>query len=306
MACALGELAGSPQKAPIPGQPGDLTLELAPSGPAAYRAQMTLRFTGQDRQATLTLSDEWDSSAGARHLLAKTELSNEPPASFELYRLGDQAFLVSTEVGSQAGCMRLDNPQASAQMPLRMVDIFTSIRRGDLVQSGETVNGITADHYALAEAALGLGTATGWSGDVWVAQPGGYVVRFSGSAEAETALTGQAGSGRLEWDYQVFTQGLAPAALPEDCAGIASGGLPIPEGAQNVMQVGALVSFDSPQGAAEMVEYYRQVLPTAGWAIDEESGTDSLFTLGASMGERAVQVAITAREQGCGVTINEK
>jgi hypothetical protein len=292
-------------------QPGDLGLDTSTNGLPSYRVQMLVHFTGQDDsgqafQSTLTLAEETDQAQAAQHLLAKTEMSDQPPASFELYRLGEQDYLVSTEISSQAGCMRLDAEQSSVQPALLPKDIFTFIRLGDLVQSGETADGFVTDHYKLAEAGLGIGSAQGWNGDVWVAQQGGFIVRFSGSAEGEVTLTGRPGSGRLEWEYALNAENTVAIGLPEDCSEIGLPDILLPDGAQNLTQMGSQLSFTSQEQAAELSDFYRRALPESGWTIDEDAGAGSVFTLNASQEGRSIQVVITALEQGCQVTITRK
>ena len=292
-------------------QSGDLELDASTNGIPTYRVQMLVYFTGQDDagqafQSTLTLAEEYDQAQAAQHLLAKTETSDQPPASFELYRLGEQVFLVSTEISSQAGCMRLDANQSNAQPALRPKDIFTFIRLGDLVQSGETTNGFVTDHYKLAEAGLGVGSAQGWAGDVWVAQQGGFIVRFSGSAEGEATLTGRPGSGRLEWEYELNAEDTLSIGLPEDCSEIGLPDVLLPDGAQNLMQVGTQVSFTSQAQAVDLADFYRRALVEDGWTINEDAGAGSIFTLNASRQEGSIQVLISALEQGCQVTITRK
>ena len=315
LACALSEMGTQPSPAVSAtrsaAQPGDLGIDASTNGLPTYRTQMLVHFTGQDDagqafQSTLTLVEEIDQAQAAQHLLAKTEISDQPPASFELYRLGDQVFLVSTEISSQAGCMRLDANQSAVQPALRPKDIFSFIRLGDLVQSGETNGGFVTDHYKLVEAGLGVGSAQGWAGDVWVAQQGGFIVRFSGSAEGEVTLTGRPGNGRLEWEYALTAENALSINLPEDCSEI---GLPdglLPDGAQNLMQVGTQISFTSQVQAVDLADFYRRALSEGGWTIDEDAGAGSIFTLNASREEGSIQVVISALEQGCQVTITRK
>jgi hypothetical protein len=315
LACALSEMDAQPDpvvSATRPAaQPGDLGLDTSTNGLPSYRVQMLVHFTGQDDagqafQSTLTLAEEADQAQAAQHLLAKTEISEQPPASFEVYRLGEQDFLVSTEISSQAGCMRLDANQSGVQPALRPQDIFTYIRLGDLVQSGETANGFVTDHYKLAEAGLGVGSAQRWAGDVWVAQQGGYIVRFSGSAEGEVTLTGRPGSGRLEWEYVLNAEDTQSISLPEDCSEIGLQGALLPDGARNLTQIGSQVSFTSQAQAVELADFYRRALSEGGWTIDEDAGAGSIFTLNASQAESSIQVVISALEQGCQVTITRK
>ena len=202
--------------------------------------------------------------------------------------------------------MRLDVDQSAVQPALRPKDIFTFVRLGDLVQSGETTGGFVSDHYKLAEAGLGIGSADGWAGDVWVAQEGGFIVRFSGSAEGEVTLTGRPGRGRLEWEYELNADNPVAIGLPEDCSEIGLADLLLPEGAKNLTQMGSQITFNSQAQAVELADFYRRVLPESGWTIDEDAGAGSIFTLNASQGERSIQVVISALEQGCQVTITRK
>jgi hypothetical protein len=316
MACALGELiAGTAepvtlpagQSSPTPAGP-ELSLDAAAGGLTSYRVQMRLRFNGQDEQnqpiqSSLTFTDETNTGQPAQHLLVKTEANSQPPASFELYRLGGAAYLVSTEISSQAGCVRQDASQSAVQPVLGPGDIFQSVQRGELVQRGEAVNGFSADHYKLAGIRLGVGTPDTWDGDVWVAQPGDLVVRFSGWMEGQVTLTGQPGQGRLEWDYQVAGEEPLNITLAEDCSAMGLPDLPLPDDAQNLTQIGEQISFTSPTPATALVEFLRRSLPERGWTIEEEAGTGTLFALTAAKEGRALHVTVSAQDSGSKVTI---
>ena len=318
LACALSEMAansagqpaGSAQSQPDPlatAQPADLRLDAAASGLGAYAVQFQAGFSGTDQAgkpyaSTLLLSEEYDSAQPARHLLAKTETSGQPPASLEVYHLGQAAYLVSTELSSQSGCVQL-SADAAEQPVLRPGDIILSLAPGDLVAQGEDVGGVTADHYKLAGLRLGVGQVNAWEGDIWVAQSGGYVVRSTGWADGQVTLTGQPGTGRLQWTYTLTPTNPAGITLPADCGDLNIADVPLPPGAANVVQHGAQVVFSSPSPAQEVVDFYHQSLPQGGWTIDNESGTGDLFTLQASKEGRALEALVEAQEAGCKVSL---
>jgi len=318
LACALSEMAantggqpsGPAQSQPDPlatAQPGDLRLDAAASGLQAYAVQFQAGFSGTDQAgqpyaSALLLSEEYDAAQSARHLLAKTETSGQPPASLEIYRLGQVAYLVSTELSSQSGCVQLSGDAAN-QPVLRPSDVILSLVPGDLVAQGEEVGGVIADHYKLAGLRLGVGQVSAWEGDIWVAQAGGYVVRTTGWADGQVTLTGQPGTGRLQWTYSITGANPAGIALPPDCGELNIADVPLPPGAANVVQRGGQVTFTSPLKAQEVVDFFHQSLPQSGWTIENESGTGDLFTLQASKDGRALEALVEAQDAGCKVSL---
>ncbi len=293
---------------PAAAQPGDLRLDPAAGGLPAFSMQFQASFSGKDGQdqpiqSALLLAEEMDAPQSARHLLARTDTGGQPPASLDIYQLAGDRYLVSTELGSQPGCSLL-SADSPAQAVLRPADIILWLRPGDLIRQGESVGNVPADHYGLAGLSLGVGQAGASGGDVWVAQQGGYVLRASGWAEGAITLTGQPGSGRLEWNYTLDVASPVNIALPDDCRGLQSPDLPFPPNAAGISQHGSQIVFTSPLQPAELLDFYHTVLPQQGWNIDNESGSGALFTMDASKEGRAVQVLVEAQGASSQVTIS--
>jgi len=241
-------------------------------------------------------------------MLAKTDSTSQAPGSIEVYQMGNDSYVVSTENTSQMACLKMSNAEyntRSAQV-LRPASIFQGIGRGQLVAGGEMVNGIATDHYKVSELKLGIGQASQVDGDLWIIKDGGAVLRFTGTAEGQLSLTDTAGQAHMEWDYYLLDIDKAQVALPDDCKGVGLEDIPLPKDATDVGQVGPSLNFNSSSTAAQVADFYRKTLLERGWTIDQDSGTGVLFSIVAVKGNSSLDVLITAADKGCKVVVTKK
>ncbi|RPJ02818.1 MAG: hypothetical protein EHM39_01030 [Chloroflexi bacterium] len=133
----------------------------------------------------------------------------------------------------------------------------------------ETVNGIPTQHYRFDQSAGGTSSAGGAgsaSGDVWLAETGGHVVKYTLVVAAPT-IPDQAGQKLAQnwvYEWQPLEQGEA-VALPAGCIEVPLG-LPILSDAQTVAYSSGMVSYTSAFTALEAANFYLQKLPELGWA----------------------------------------
>ena len=318
LACAAGELVSNVTNASQPtGTPaatGDVySLDEGLPGLRSYRVQMIVKVTGQDSAGKAITSsseilDENNQAQLSRHMLAKTESTGQAPGSIEVYQMGNDSYVVSTENTNQMACLKMTNAEyntRSAQV-LRPASIFQRIGRSQLVAGGEMVNGTATDHYKVSELKLGIGQASQVDGDLWILKDSGAVLRFTGSAEGQLSLTDTSGQARMEWDYYLLDINQAQVALPDDCKGIGLEDIPLTADATDVGQVGPTLNYNSPSTAGQVADYYRKTLLERGWTIDQDSGTGVLFSIVAVKGNSSLDILITSADKGCKVVVTKK
>ncbi len=153
---------------------------------------------------------------------------------------------------------------------------------------------------------MGFGELTSESGEVWIAQDGGYAVHFVGQAEGTFDLSTSI-KGQMNWTYDLKDVNTTfTIDLPEICANQqnALSDLPIPDNATKVSSLGQIITFGSPDKPDVVAKYFRDNLPGKGWKITEDSAMgDTLFMLTAEKGEQTLSIMIAADDQTQGTSV---
>jgi hypothetical protein len=143
---------------------------------------------------------------------------------------------------------------------LQLPPVFGAKRVGP-----ETLNGMTALHYQFDQKGVPYhaGKDGKAQGDVWVAQDGGYVLKYT--------LTLQLPSGDFvgthTWSYALDQVGqVKPVALPEGCQALLTD-IPVMEKAANVIQRPGFQSYSVAEKLDQVVKFYQDRLVSAGWAL---------------------------------------
>jgi len=123
-------------------------------------------------------------------------------------------------------------------------------------------------HYRFDQLALPHFRSVGdVSGDVWVAENGGYVLRYSLTAAAPQKSSGKGLEVSQTYRYELTPDSPAPT-LPKGCAPVPVD-LPVVDGAQNVNRAGGLVTFDTASKPRAVIDFYEQKLPALGWKAEK-------------------------------------
>ena len=252
----------------------------------------------------------------AQQLHYSMESSGDPltAGQVEYFQDGRVFYLLTTAAGVQGDCERMTSEQTSFMESVRGLtpeEIFGPIIPGRLVQSGEIVNGIATDRYTVDLAAMGLGEGSRSRSEVWVAQEGGYVVRFTG--EAEGLLTGfgpgEPGQGVSRWTYDLQqVNSLEEIHLAAAClaAKTAAERIPIHGSALNLNTYGGVTTYQSDEELAVLVDFYSSELAAQGWLVDERMSLESLVIFKARFENQAIEVTLTAGETNTQVMIREQ
>jgi hypothetical protein len=169
--------------------------------------------------------------------------------------------------------------------------------RGAQRVGNETINGVPTVHYKIDATGLEtLGYFNG-NGDVWVAEPGNYVVKYTFQATGSDKFFGSSNSeGTIKWDYEVsdVNQPIIIQA-PENCGGAAED-IPMMSDAQDQAAFGGMSTYSTPSKFADVVAFYEKELKAKGWTETEGSGmsTEGMSTKSYTKDGRTIQVVITA------------
>ncbi|MBN1373510.1 MAG: hypothetical protein JW987_16350 [Anaerolineaceae bacterium] len=294
----------TPVSAPSGGQSSDgLGLGSGLGDLKSYRSNLLLLLegnnsTGEATSAVFQLLEEKSVEQDAYHLLTKLEEMRVPPGSLELYKLQEAVYLVSTEFSGGSGCLKLSGAKTAAQQIGEMgpTAAFEDIRLSELLGSDETINGILTDHYKVGGAGFKLGAVDQMNAEVWVAKQGHYIVRFTGKATGTLDLQGGPGQGSLTWEYNLSDVNATQVSLPAECGQDALADVPLPEGASDLSQMGAGLTFSVPRAPQEIAEFFRGALPDSGWTIERESSDGNAYTFDLVKGERRIGLFVTLND----------
>lgn len=175
--------------------------------------------------------------------------------------------------------------------------------RGAQLAGEETINGVPTRHYktdVTGIEALGYLSA---QGDVWVAQPGDFVVKYTLQATGKDQFFGNTNSeGTVKWTYEISDVN-QPIDIrpPADCASAAQD-IPIMSDAENQSVVGPVTTYNSPSKSDEVVAFYEKEMAANGWT-EKEGGFSAAGVSQKVYGKdkRTVQIMITT-DQSSGST----
>jgi hypothetical protein len=144
-----------------------------------------------------------------------------------------------------------------------------SVIGGDPAGS-DTVNGVKASHYTFDERALGLVNRAKSMGEVWVADAGGYIVKYLLTTKATADYFGEGTEGTFTWDYELTDLNKpVTITLPADCPAGMVNAPQLPD-ATNVVSMPGVLTYDTPTSLADVAAFYQKQLPTSGWKLQHK------------------------------------
>jgi len=131
----------------------------------------------------------------------------------------------------------------------------------------DTVNSVAAEHYTFDERALGQQGLTQSSGELWVAAPGGYLVKYLLTSKGDAGYFGDGIAGTLTQDYELTGAGQPVSIqLPAGCPGGMLDAPLLPD-ASSVVKTPGLVTYMTATSPADAAAFYQKQLTDLGWAL---------------------------------------
>ncbi len=172
----------------------------------------------------------------------------------------------------------------------------------------EPIHGIASAHYRFDQDSLPLADAkTAASGELWIAEPGGYVTKFILAIQPPAGPGPNGLQAGQNWTYELSgVDENAPILLPDGCTEVLTD-VPVMPDAQSVVRNNGFTSFQTTSGAAQVIDFYAKNLSAQGWTNDQELPTGEVnlpFTASFTKGERNISLHLTAGDpSGVDVTI---
>jgi hypothetical protein len=276
----------------------------------SYKASFTMTFegkeNGQPKSSSLSFSEEFVKEPPAKRTVitgfgAMLGGASETPApdqdsGIESIEVGGKMYSKMGDICSQVTAE--SGPQANTMMDPN--SIIGGVRGAQRVGS-ETINGVPTVHYKLDASGLEMMGYFNGDGDVWVAESGDYVVKYTFQATGSDKFFGGSSDseGTIKWDYEVSDVN-QPIVIqpPEDCGGAAED-IPMMSDAQDQAAFGGTSTYSTPSKFEDVAAFYEKEMKAKGWT-EAEGG---MSAEGVSMKNytkdgRTVQVMITGDSGG--------
>ncbi len=271
----------------------------------SYKAAFNMTFegteNGQPKTSTMAFTEEFVKDPAAKRttitgLGGNTGAITSTENSMQTIEVGGKQYsqigTLCTQVTAESG------PQANAMFDPST--IIGGVHGGQRVGS-ETVNGVPTAHYKIDVTGLeALGYVNG-NGDVWIADPGNYVVKYTFEATGKDRFFGSSNTeGTLKWVYELSDVN-QPIDIqpPADCGGAASD-IPIMADATDQAAIGDTTTYSSPSKFEDVVAFYDKEMKAKGWTEAEGNGmsVQGMSTKSYTKDGRTVQVMITGDSSG--------
>ncbi len=265
----------------------------------SWQAEWNATDAGKTDNANWAWVEEYSSEPKALHWSWKAAGSDAAAKknALEMWQIGDTTYMLNYDEEGQATCVSMSSEDQSNQLTKGLFSPNTlgSVSNGKYVGS-ETVNGVKAKHYRYDEKSATLGAFGKVSGDLWVAEDGGFVVKDVMNWQGGEGLLGGSsqtkGDGKWTWELSDVNQPITIKA-PENCGGAAEG-LPMIQDASEKAQLGDMITYKTGSSLADAVAFYQKEMSAAGWTAEgEPSIMDEFATLQFTREGQKASVTIT-------------
>jgi hypothetical protein len=268
----------------------------------SYRATYSWNWT--ETQGITTTTGYWNAlEEYSKADLARHTVWSGTEGSVEFISIGPYTYIKGEDGTWTSMLTGENNPLGSSAFISDPLSVISG-DRGTLVQRGMSVNGVTADHYTLAESSggiLNLGTATKISGDVYVAPDLQIVVKYAAHYEGEQLSLSGGTNGVLDvaFDLTDINKPIKITA-PEGVAPPIAADIPVMDGATELTAMSGVVSYKTTHTVAEVTAYYNQAMPANGWQA-AEGAVEGILSF--TKGTRQATVMIQAESGVTTVTV---
>lgn len=205
-------------------------------------------------------------------------LTLDPPARFTIVQttvdgkndiaihglVGDTLY---SRTGSDVACLA----GKSSMKDLRAIDpvyVLKPIRYGR-DKGLETVNGATARHY-VGDPISNASTLI--KGEVWIAEPGNYVVKYALQVKGDESYFGEGTSGEQSIEYDLRDIAAKKAvAIPPGCPPPVLD-LPALPDAVGVTRSLNQLSYTTVTGLSKTIAFYQERMKALGWTVESSTG----------------------------------
>lgn len=234
---------------------------------------------------------------GSDESLEMTISEGDSVETMSIYKIGDWISVSSENewitLGREEGGMLGD---LAGVLTMPMNEFLLAYEEAEDL-GAEEIDGIPATHYRVSDPEMLSRMAEmapdseevidSVQMDVWVAQDGGYVVKYTLVAQVSNVMEQDASGAevattqRAEWSYEVYDANAEfaitlPADAPEPGAisipGFAEGEFPVPEGGALSANMLGMPEITSDLSQDELVQFYTESFEAMGWSFSGDFG----------------------------------
>ena len=235
------------------------------------------------------------------------------PVSSDSYRQGMLTF--NSEVRPDGDVCHIYDIEKSPLAENGVMDpqvFFENAERKGPQDRGRVVNDVVVDRFSVSGMALPLDVVEEETALLWVAQRGGYIVRFTVEAKGQLEVEGEFVPASLKWEFNLYdANDKFEIALSPDCQQQKNflDSLPVPDAAEEMQIENNRITFSSPETTQRTVDFIRAGLENAGWKSIKDIGEeeDGFYILQYQQGDKYVDVMIgRPQEGGAFVTLSQR
>jgi hypothetical protein len=171
----------------------------------------------------------------------------------------------------------------------------------------ETVNQIPLVHYHFDQNALPLTEPKpSVTGEIWLAEQGGYLVKYSLNAAKPAETTGAGLEAAQSWTYELSQiNAVESVTLPAGCMAVPVD-IPVMPDATDVSRSSGMMEYSTASSIFDVVDFYYHNLDSPGWTTTQKEPTGELkvpLGLSFSKGDERLSINIDQADAG-GLEIN--
>jgi hypothetical protein len=276
------------------------------SGLDSYRLNIVIQYEGRDDSGnpileTSTITEEINNQQNAIHIIMISESPDTPKV--ELFTIDSTTYIYDPS-DADFNCFSFTGEDETVQEFNQMInpeDVFEGAESQELVKKGEVINGIMTDHYRVIYVDPETDVHMTEAGDIWIAQDGGFIVKFVGQLKGSfdtTSFDEMEGTMNIQYELSDVNQ-IGEIVLPAECSAENNESMfPIPENATEVTQFAGFTTYSSPDEPDALLEYYQAELTNSGWALGDISRMATIITFTATKDGTSSQFMITPGDEG--------
>lgn len=265
----------------------------------SYESTFTMAFkgtdSGQPKEWTWTINEQFVKNPPAKHstMSGLGTATSGQDTSIETIEVNGKTYSKFGDI-----CASSDASEApTANNGFTPSSVIGDIKTAQLLGT-DNINGVSAQHFAVNIADLtALGAYTNGKSEVWIAQPGNFVVKYSFEATGKDTFFGGGANaeGTIKWTYELKSAN-QPIVIepPKDCGG-APADIPVMADATDQSAFGAMTTYTSATAFDTVVKFYQTEMVAKGWAAQEGGMSADGFTmLSFTKDKRTASVTISA------------
>ena len=278
-----------------------------------YRSRWRSEWKATEGGVTESVTWEWFEEVAreskAHHWGSKmTDVKTKKLLVFEFWQIADESYIMTTDDDGTQECMMISGEAQGNAFASGLLSPNTFGGVSDAKYVGtETVNGIKTKHYKYDEKAATLAGFGRVSGEIWVAEDGGYVVKDTMSWQGAAGMFGASSkaSGTGTWTFEVMDVNKPLTIKAPELCEKGKVDVPVMPNTLEKAQIGPMITFKTAAKPAEVVEFYKKEMAKAGWQPEGEPEiSDEVSMLSFTKDGATAQITILIADDKTQVMIN--